>query len=141
MRSFLIICVLASMCIGCDGPNATHERRERRRRGRDKKEDIVKPVDPPVRSGFAVMQATQIDSRVTMCKEIAAGIRDGSIKTMFDINKFINERQSSIGKNVNAELTKRLAADIQAADGDSLKPDAADKFDKYATEFDSVLKK
>jgi hypothetical protein len=135
MRSFLILCVLATFAIGCDAPTRDRPPRGERRKQRDKKEVVVEPVKT---GEFTDMQRTQVASRVTMCKELAAGIRDGSIKSMFDVNKFITERQTSIGVAVNQTLTKRFAADIQSGDG--LKSDAADKFDTYALEFEALLK-
>lgn len=122
--------------LGCEG---SVDRENRPRRGRRHKPDtpIVEPTKNVV-GKFTDMQKAQIASRVTMFKELAAGVRDGSVRTMFDVNKAVTESQIAAGTNVNTAISERFGEEIQS--GDNLKSDAADKFERYAAELETLIK-
>ena len=137
MSRFILICLLG-FTLGCEG---TGERPERPRRGRRHKPDtpIVEPDKPVVKPGkFTASQKTQLASRATVFRDIAGHIRDGKIKDMYDINKAITESQVAAGTKFNASLSELFGDEIQ--DDNGLKSDAADKFDSYAAELETLIK-
>lgn len=136
MSRYLIICLML-VTIGCEGSIDRENRPPRRGRRHKPDTPIVEPIKD-VSGRFTLMQKAQIASRVTMFKELAAGVRDGSVRTMFDVNKAVTESQIAAGTKVNEEIGERFSAEIQ--NGDNLKSDAATKFEVYAAELETLIK-
>lgn len=133
MRAILIL--LCCFVIGCEGGSGERRPRRDRRKNRDDT-NIVQPVKAV---GLGVAQQEQVKSRAQGMRQLAASVRDGTMKTVWDVNKTMKDADGKIRSKFDTDIGSRFEKDLSTSN-DALPSNAADLFETYATELESILK-
>lgn len=135
MRYITILLILS--LIGCD--ERSGERRERRRRG----DEIVnpRPTPEPIESGnIEKAQRAQATSRAAAMRELAESTRNGTAKTVWDVNKQF-KASDQIGRDAFEQVFgKEMERALSSPNSDNLPSNAVESFEKFAKEFDNAAK-
>lgn len=140
----LFVLLISFVVLGCGGDADTRksreERRQRRLRG-DNDPVVVDPVNKPIDTsvGLGETQKLQVQARAAGMRELARSIRSGQVKDVWAARSQFEKFDQDSRNAFDGGLGVRFEKDLKTND-DSLPSTAADSFEKYATEIESILK-
>lgn len=129
----LISILLIFTLLGCDDNGGN------RRRRRPIDDTIATPTPIEKAMPLTEAQRTQVSARASMFKELAANARNGSAKTIWDVNKFCVEYDKISRSNYDSAFSRAMANSLRTND-DNLPANAAEIFEGMAKQFEAVLK-
>jgi hypothetical protein len=139
MKVWLALALLIGL-LGCDG--VPPERGGGKRRNRRERPPVVNPiVDPSLDAvGIEAAQRAQVKGRAAAMRQLATDTRSGASKTVWDINKSFRELDKLGRDAFEAVLAREMEKALSQKDSDNLPATAADSFDKFAKDFENVVK-
>lgn len=133
MRTISILLMFAF--IGCD--EAGGERRGRRDR---RAEPSPTPITVVEYGNLYKAQCAQAKARANAMRELAESVRNGSSKTVWDVNKQFKASDQAGREQFDKAFGAEMERVLSSPNSDNLPANAADTFEKLAKEFDNVAK-
>lgn len=132
--------MVATLGCSCESAADRQARRDAHKRGVKPTPIDVKLNNTVEAVGLGITQRAQVKARAQAFRELAQQFRDKKIHTLFELNDAYPKYDHAARVIFDGAIGQHMEKDFSGGATDDLPANSAEIFDKYATEFESILK-
>lgn len=136
MQRAIIVLLITTLFVGCEGSSNSGHRRERGERRHRRNDDDDRSIKPSSKGSLYIAQSNQAKARAIALRELAAQTRNGMLKTIWDANKVYKDFDHVSREEFDKAVRERMEKDLKQDLTDDLPHDSDKLFEAMADDIE-----